>query len=97
MRLVYAPRAIRDLRHIGAYLLKYNTSGARRTLGEIKATLEILAEFPRIGRLIDAAGRRRIPVIRRPYAIYYRIDRDDVLVPHIRHTARKHIEPKRDL
>ena len=97
MRRVYAPRAIRDLRHIGAYLSQYSPSGARRPLGEIKATLEILAEIPRIGRLIDAAGHRRIPVIRCPYAIYYRIDRDNGLVLHIRHTARKPIEPKRDL
>ena len=69
MKVVYAPRALRDLESIAAYLLDRNAAGAVNVLGAIKFSIDTLSFFPQIGRLLDNAGHRRVPVLRYPYLI----------------------------
>jgi len=63
MNVVYSPRALRDLQSIGAYLVERSPSGAVNVLRAIKATIETLGYFPEIGRPVDDAGHRRVPVV----------------------------------
>jgi plasmid stabilization system protein ParE len=56
MNVVYAPRALRDLTSIGAYLVERNPTGAANVLGAIKSSIDTLSFFPQIGRLVDDAG-----------------------------------------
>jgi addiction module RelE/StbE family toxin len=97
MNVVYAPRALRDLEHIAAYLIERSPSGAATVLAAIKSTISTLSFFPQIGRLVDDAGHRRLPVPRYPYVIFYRLAEDQLLVLHIRHASRRPIDPARDL
>jgi toxin ParE1/3/4 len=87
MNVVYAPRALRDLQGISAYLIERTPTGAINTLGY----------FPEIGPLVDDAEHRRMSVPRYPYVIFYRIEADDLLILHIRHTSRRPIDPASDL
>jgi toxin ParE1/3/4 len=73
MNVHYAPRALRDLQGIGAYLLERSPSGAGNVLAAIRSCINTLSYFPEIGRVVDDAGHRRIPVPRYPYLIFYRI------------------------
>jgi plasmid stabilization system protein ParE len=93
MNIVYAPRALRDLNGIGAYLVERNPAGAANVFGAIKSSIDTLSFFPQIGRLVDKAGHRRVPVVRYPYVIFYRIAEDEILILHIRHTSRRPIDP----
>jgi toxin ParE1/3/4 len=93
MNVIYAPRALRDLQSIGAYLLERSPSGAANVFAAIKSTIDALGFFPQIGRLIDNAGHRRVPVMRYPYVILYRIAEDELFILHIRHTSRRPIDP----
>jgi len=97
MNVVYAPRALRDLEVISAYLLERSPSGAANVLGAIKSTIDTLSYFPQIGRLLDDAGHRRVPVVRYPYVVLYRIYGDELLILHIRHTSRRPIDPATEL
>jgi toxin ParE1/3/4 len=97
MKIVYAPRALRDLNGIGAYLIERNPIGAVNVLGAIKSSVDTLSFFPLIGRLVDNAGHRRVPVLRYPYVIFYRIAGDELLILHIRHTSRRPIDPVTEL
>jgi toxin ParE1/3/4 len=97
MNIAYAPRALRDLKSIGAYLTERNPEGAASVLGAIKSSIDTLSFFPQIGRLIDEAGHRRVPVVRYPYMIFYRIDGNELLILHIRHTSRRTIDPATEL
>jgi toxin ParE1/3/4 len=97
MNVVYAPRALRDLNSIGAYLIGRNPTGAANVLGAIKSSIDTLSFFPQIGRLIDNAGHRRVPVLRYPYVIFYRIAGDELLILHIRHTSRRPIDSTTEL
>jgi toxin ParE1/3/4 len=97
MNVVYSPRAMRDLQSIGTYLVERNPIGAANVLGGIKSSIETLSFFPQIGRVVDDAGHRRLPVLRYPYLIYYRVAEDELLILHIRHTSRRPIDPATDL
>jgi toxin ParE1/3/4 len=97
MNVVYAPRALRDLDGIGAYLAERNRIGAANVFSAIKSSIDTLSFFPQIGRLVDNAGHRRVPVLRYPYVIFYRIAGDELLILHIRHTSRRPIDPVTEL
>jgi plasmid stabilization system protein ParE len=62
-------------------------------LAAIKSSIELLESFPEIGRVVDDVGHRRLPVVRFPYVIYYRIEGNEILILHIRHTSRRPIDP----
>jgi toxin ParE1/3/4 len=96
MNVVYAPRALRDLESIGAYLVERNPSGTVNVLGAIKSSIDTLSFFPQIGRLVDNAGHRRVPVLRYPYLIFYRVVGEEILILHIRHTSRRPIDSATD-
>jgi toxin ParE1/3/4 len=97
MNIVYAPHALRDLESIATYLIERNPVGAINVLGAIKSSIDTLSFFPQIGRLVDDAGHRRVPVLRYPYLLFYRVLGDELLILHIRHTSRRPIDPATDL
>jgi plasmid stabilization system protein ParE len=97
MNIVYAPRALRDLEDIADYLVERNPRGAFNVLAAIKSSIDTLNSLPRVGRSVDGAGRRRVPVLRYPYLIYYRIAGDELLILHIRHTSRRPLDPATEL
>ena len=71
MKLVFAPRALRDLEAIAVYLSERSPGGARNVIAAIKTGVDALAFFPEIGPVIDRAGHRRLPVLRYPYVVFY--------------------------
>jgi plasmid stabilization system protein ParE len=97
MNVVYAPRALRDLESIAAYLVERNPAGAINVLGAIKSSVDTLSFFPQIGRLVDNAGHRRVPVLRYHYLIFYRVAGDELLILHIRHASLRPIDPATEL
>jgi plasmid stabilization system protein ParE len=97
MNVVYAPRALRDLGGIAAYLVDHSPGGATHVLAAIKSSIDTLSFFPQIGRIIDNAGHRRVPVLRYPYLVFYRIAGDELIILHVRHTSRRPIDPAAEL
>jgi plasmid stabilization system protein ParE len=97
MNIVYSPRALRDLEGIAACIIERSPSGAPNVLAAIKSSIDALAAFPEIGRIVDSAEHRRLPVLRYPYAIFYRIGGDELLILHIRHTSRHPLDPATNL
>jgi plasmid stabilization system protein ParE len=83
--IVYAPRALRDLEAIEDYLQAHHPSIPRYVFGTVKTKIESLAVFPGIGTELSAAGLRRMPIVRYPYVVFYRPDRFDIIILHIRH------------
>jgi toxin ParE1/3/4 len=95
--IVYAPRALDDLRAIETYLQERNPAAARRVLKQIKRTIEMLAVFPVVGVVVNQDGDRRIGIGRYPYLVFYHRTKGDVFIDHIRHSARKPIDPATEL
>jgi plasmid stabilization system protein ParE len=91
MKVVYAPRAIRDLNRIAAY---YTAVADPHIAGAVGARIEHvinrLARNPfSAQRLTERPHVRMALVLRYPYKIFYRISGDAIEILHIRHTARR--------
>ena len=93
MKIAYAPRALADLMAIEAYITRRNPSAAKRVLGVIKSAIDSLEQFPKLGLRIDDENRYRLPIGRFPYVVFYRLADTEILILHIRHAARRPIEP----
>jgi addiction module RelE/StbE family toxin len=89
----YGRRAIRDLQAIKDYLEPLNPNATRRVFETIKSKIATLETFPQIGKIVDVHGTRRISAGRYPYAIFYEINGNDVVIIHVRHTAREPFNP----
>ena len=89
MRVRYTPRAFAERERIFAYLVARNPDAARNVVGLITQRILELADNPYKGRRTDRGGIFTIWVTPYPYRIYYRVDGEDVVIIHIRHTARR--------
>ncbi len=84
----YAPRTLRDLHGIAAYLGEHNRASMQRILAAVQRSIDNLRDFPELGRPVRGQ-QRVIPVPRTAYLVYYRIAGDAVQILHIRDGRRK--------
>jgi plasmid stabilization system protein ParE len=90
--IVYAPRALRDLQTIEAYIQQFNAPAARRVITAIKRAIDTLGSFPNIGRGGSSANQcAALPLC----GLLPRCA--DVLILHVRHTAQKPIDLETEL
>jgi toxin ParE1/3/4 len=89
MRVRYTLRAFADREAIYDYLEKQSPQGARNVQRAIVHAIRGLAVHPHLGRPTDKPGVDELIVPRRPYKVYYRIERDDVWIVHIRDSRRR--------
>ena len=89
--LRYARRAVRDLAETFDCLEARSPSGASKVTRRIRMAAGKLAKLPGIGTPTEFPGVRRLPIVRCPYAIFYRIAADgaEVVILHVRHTSRR--------
>ena len=80
MRVVYAERARSDVGDIYDYLARKSPQAARRVEDMIRSTCEGLADFPYAAVATDEPNVRRLPLVRYPYTIFYRVDAGRALV-----------------
>jgi plasmid stabilization system protein ParE len=74
MRLRYTRRARQHIDGIHSYIAERNPDAARRVIQRIRATAELLAEFPLTGHPGLVRGTREMIVVGLPYVIVHRID-----------------------
>jgi plasmid stabilization system protein ParE len=94
MRLRYLPRAINDIAAIAAYISDRNPSAADAVEARIQSAIDLLCEFPGTGRRIEQRPDVRVlPLARYPDVIFYSAGDDELLILHVRHTARRPVDP----
>ena len=91
MRVVYSPRAIRDLEHIAAYYRAVADPKIAAAISErIERVIDRIGRQPQTAlRVVDRPDVRAVLVLRYPYKIFYRVRDGAVEILHIRHTARR--------
>lgn len=92
MKVRFTQRAFADLDVIRTYLAQFNPTAAGQVVSLIEAICKRLGEFPESGQRADELDTRIAFSPRYPYRVYYRIA-DDVVILHIRHAARRPLEP----
>ena len=89
MRVRYSPRAFADREAIFAYLEERSPQGARNVKRTIVNAIRLLGSHPHMAPLTDVSGVRELSVPRRPYKVYYRVERGEIWIVHIRDARRK--------
>ena len=89
MNIRWDVRALEDLRDIRRYIAQRGSpAAADRVRQHLRTRIERLITRPSIGVLTSNPEIRILPPTRYPYRIYYTIQGDDVVILHIRHSAR---------
>ena len=88
MKVVYAPRALRDIDEILAYIYERSPSGARNVSLAIEYTIHTCALNPRAGARTDQPNVFRRPLGKYRYTIFYRTRTDGIEVARVVHGAR---------
>jgi plasmid stabilization system protein ParE len=96
MRVRFSAPALAELNAILADLAEKNPFAARRFEYRIRGVAERIGRFPRgFQEVEERPGVRRVPLVRYPYLVFYKVFDDDAIVLRIIHGARK--EPWEDL
>lgn len=74
MKVNYAERAKQDIDDIYLSIAKRSPAAAQRVEDRIRDTCEGTADFPFASAATDEPNVRRIPLVRYPYTIFYRVD-----------------------
>lgn len=88
MRIRYSPRAIQNLDDIREYIHKNNPKAAWVVGMFLRKSISILKELPYCGRATDKERVRRLVVTNYPYAVYYTVVDEEVLILSVMHTAQ---------
>jgi addiction module RelE/StbE family toxin len=92
MKVRYTRRALSDVASIAEYIHQHNPAAAQRVEAAIRSTVEMLTDFPKIGRECSELSARSLGVPRYPYTVYYRVRGKRVSILHIRHDSRKPVK-----
>jgi addiction module RelE/StbE family toxin len=90
-RIVWSPKALRDLNGIEGYIAQHNPTAAKRLVQKLIRRMDRIERFPRSGGLVeeDERGRYR-QVLEGNYRVIYRHDTDtnQAFVITVIHAAR---------
>jgi plasmid stabilization system protein ParE len=92
MRVRYTRQALADLLAIADYIRERNPTAATKAETAVRSTIDLLADFPRLGRDRPELQARSLGVPRWPYTAYYRIENEEVWIVHIRDDRRRPVE-----
>ena len=89
MRIVWTPRALRELAAARAYIARDNPIAAARQIERIFVAVTTLLQFPEIGRPGRRAGTRELVIGRTPFIVAYRLRADAVEIAAVLHGRQR--------
>jgi toxin ParE1/3/4 len=95
MKVRYTRRALADLRSIVSHIADDNPAAAERVRRRILNTIELVSTRPFIGmKNARAPELRSCLVPGYPYRVHYLSGLNEIVIVHVRHTARRPWEPR---
>lgn len=85
----YTRAALQDLQRIYKHVRAENPAAAERVRLAILKTVEMLENFPYLGKRGRKRSTREKTIPKLPYLIVYRVDADEIVLLRIYHGARK--------
>jgi plasmid stabilization system protein ParE len=92
MRVRYTRQALSDILAIAEYITGANPPAAIQVEAAIRSAIDLLADFPKIGRDRPDLDARSLGIPRYPFTAYYRIEGAEVWVIHIRDDRRRPVQ-----
>ena len=88
MKIAYAPRALRDLDEILAYIHQRSPRGAHSVSLAIEYAVQMCALNPRGSGKTNETNVYRRPLGRYRYTVFYRAEKDGIQVIRVIHSSR---------
>jgi len=85
----YARSALRDIDGIHRHIVAENPAAAERVRKSILRTIDMLRDFPFLGKPGRRSGTREMTVPKLPYLIVYRAGENQIAVLRVYHGAQK--------
>lgn len=92
MRVVWTRTALRGVWRAYDYIFDFNPQAAAHMAEALFAAGDSLVNFPHRGRPVPGTSMRELVGVS-PYIIRYRVDRDEVVILRVRHSARRPTNP----
>ena len=90
MRVRYSRGALAELAAILSDLAAENPVAAQQFEKRIRQVTERMARFPHAFQAVgERPGVRRVPLVRYPYLMFYKVVADEVVIVRLVHGARK--------
>ena len=91
MKLRFTERATQDLVDIADYVREHNPQAAIRVRDATLESLQILVQFPQIGRQQSVESVRKLVTRRYPYLVYDTTEEEaeEIVILAIQHPARE--------
>src|SRR5262249_2439555 len=90
MRVVYTAEALTNLDAILQYISAHYPASYAQFEKRLRTVEARIGGWPESAQaVVDRPGVRVVPLIRYPYKIFYRIERDVVEILYIHHAARR--------
>jgi addiction module RelE/StbE family toxin len=89
MRVRYTARAFANREAIFDYIEERSPQAARDVLRLIRQRINELADHPYTGTKTTRPGIYMLWIAPYPYRVFYRVNGDDIVILHIRHTSRR--------
>jgi len=89
LTLHWTPIAIRHLRAAYEYVAQDSVSAADSLIEQIFSAVEMLAQYPQIGREGRVKGTRELVIAGTPFLVAYRLRRTQIDVLAVFHSARR--------
>jgi toxin ParE1/3/4 len=88
LEIVWSALARSRLREIRAFVAQDKPDAAERLAARIVAVVEVLKDFPYLGRAGVEPGVRELAIGGTPYVIFYQVRKHQVIVSTIFHGAK---------
>jgi len=90
MKIRWTEGAACNLDHVGEYIARDNPPAAVATVLKIIEAVQMLADYPTIGKRGRERGTRELVVAGLPYMIIYAAQRNELVIIRVLHTAMKY-------
>ena len=88
MRPRYTRPALADLGAVLDYIAASSPRGAMRVQARIRTVIDLLPNYPQLGRPTNDPAIRRIAATPYPYVIFYEANETEIIIHAVRHAAR---------
>ena len=89
MRILWTKSAEENLKHIEEYIAQDNSETAINVVVNIVKSVEMLSNYPEIGRMGRLVGTRELVIVGMPFIVPYRVKKDHIEVLRILHSAMR--------
>lgn len=89
-QIVWSKLALKDLEHIYDFIALESTYYAQKTIEQFLIRVEILADYPQIGKDVNEYLKNNVKeLIEGNYRIFYRINKNNISIIRVHHSARR--------